>query len=156
MDGNGGGLSGGATAPRYARPFVAAFLATLVVSASAALNAWPFSNWELFSRLRTDRQSSWEETAVDASGRQHDYLIASLPRGYPRATPAAAAYSRRWTAEQDALCAAWERAGADRIGPETRLLRIYRLNWLLSDRRGHRAAAPHRTLKIVCKLRGNV
>jgi hypothetical protein len=58
-----------AAAPRYARPFVAVFVATLVICALAPLNLWPFSNWELFSRLRSPLETSWEVVAVERSGR---------------------------------------------------------------------------------------
>jgi hypothetical protein len=124
--------------PRQARPFVAAFLATLVVCGLAPFNLWPFSNWELFSRLRTDRQTRWEAVAVAWTGRERAYPIAS----------------KRPAAEPDASCAAWLRGATEVLGTKTRLVRIYRMEWLLSDRRGHRATPRRRTLIWVCTAKG--
>ena len=69
-----------AAAPRYARPFAVAFLALIVVCAFVPLNLWPFSNWELFSRLRTDKETAWEAVAINRSGSERDYPIAAVPR----------------------------------------------------------------------------
>ncbi len=143
-----------AAAPRYARPFVALFLATLVVCPLASLNPWPFSNWELFSRLRTDQQTGWRAVAVDSAGREHVYPIASLPHGYRGFGSIMADFSERSAAERDAICAAWLRGATEQFGSGTRLLRIYHLQWLLSDRRGRRAAPPHPTLAWICSTKG--
>jgi hypothetical protein len=122
-----------AAAPCYARPFVAMFLAAVVVCALAAVNAWPFSNWELFSRLRADQESSWVAVAVDAAGRDRDYPIAALPRS---------------ASARDAVCDRWLRvARTDRLD-------VYRLTWLLTGRRGNRPAPRRRTLVWVCSERG--
>jgi hypothetical protein len=116
-----------AAAPRYARPFVALFLATLVVCALVPLNLWPFSNWELFSRLRTDEQTGWEAVTVDGAGRKHDYALA-----------------------RDVSCAAWLHDSTVRYGSGTRVVRVYRVEWELSDRHGNRKAPRERTLAGVC------
>ena len=94
-----------ASAPRYARPFVALFLATLAVCALATVNAWPFSSWELFSQLRTDQQTGWAAASIDPAGRERTIRVASLPlaTGVRSATPG----FRRSAAERDAICAAW-------------------------------------------------
>jgi hypothetical protein len=141
-------------APRYARPFVALFLATLVVCAVAAVNLWPFSNWELFSRLRTDRQTGWAAVAVDQSGRAHPYPIVSLGHGYRGFGFIAAHLAERSPAERNAICTAWLRGATERFGPSTRLVGIYRLAWLLSDREGERAAPPRRALAWTCGAKG--
>ncbi len=149
-----GPSSASAGAPRSARPFVALFLATLVVCALAAWNPWPFANWELFSRLRTDQQTRWEAVAVDLAGREHHYPIASLPRGYRGFASIMADFFERSAAERDAICAAWLRGATARFGSDTRLLRINHLEWLLSDRQGSRAAPPHRALAWICTAKG--
>jgi hypothetical protein len=143
-----------AAAPRYARPFVALLLTTLVVCPLAALNPWPFSNWELFSRLRTNQQTGWRAVAVDSAGRQHAYPIASLPHDYRPFGSIRADSSERSATERDAICAAWLRGATQRYGSGTRLVRIYQLDWLLSDRQRRRAAAPHRTLAWICRTKG--
>jgi hypothetical protein len=141
-------------APPYARPFVALFLATLVVCAAAAWNAWPFSNWELFSRLRTDRQIVWAAVAVDASGRERHYPITAVRHGFRGFEFIAARFSQRSAAERDSICSAWLRGAKAHYGPTTRFLRIYELERLLSDRRGKRAASPQRTLAWTCTTKG--
>jgi hypothetical protein len=133
---------------------VALFLATLIVCALAAWNPWPFANWELFSRLRTDQETRWEAAAVDLAGRERDYPIASLPRGYWGFASIMADFSERSAAERDAICAAWLRGATAQFGSDTRLLRIYHLEWLLSDRQGSRAAPPRRVLAWICGAKG--
>jgi hypothetical protein len=63
-------------APRYARPFVAIFVGMVVVCALAPLNLWPFSNWELFSRLRGPVESYWEAVVED-----HGLVVAEVMDG---------------------------------------------------------------------------
>ena len=142
------------TAPHYARPFVVLFLATLVVCALAPVNAWPFSSWELFSRLHTDRQTGWEAVAVDRAGRERGYPIASLQYGYRSLRLIMADFSESSVAGRDTLCAAWLRGATKQFGPSTRFLRIYHLEWLLSERRGSRAAPAHRILAWICDVEG--
>ena len=71
----------GAAIQRHARPFVGFFLATIAVCALGVWNLWPFSNWDLFSRLRSDRQTGWEVLAVVGASRQRAFPVASLPDG---------------------------------------------------------------------------
>jgi hypothetical protein len=141
-------------APPYARPFVALFLSTLVICALAPFNLWPFSNWELFSRLRTDRQTGWHAVAVEQRDRVRDDPIGSTPGGYRGFGFILAGFPSRSAVDRDAICAAWLRGAVARFGPETESVRIYRTEWLLSDRRGERAAAPHRTLEWTCTAKG--
>ncbi len=143
-----------AAAPYYARPFVALFLATLVVCALGAWNAWPFPAWELFSHLRTDRQTGWAAVAVDSAGRERNYPVVSLQHGYRGFGFIMAGFSKRSSADRDAICAAWLRGATEQFGSGTRLLRIYHLEWLLSDRQGKRAAPPHRALAWFCTAKG--
>jgi hypothetical protein len=124
-------------APRHARPFVAAFLLAIVVCALAPLNLWPFSNWELFSRLRSAQETSWEAVAVNGSGREHDYPIGAVP-----------------ARDRSADCAEWFNAAHNPFGTGTRVVLIYRVERLLSDRRGKRAATPSRTLAWSCSSKG--
>ena len=140
--------------PRYARPFVVGFLATLVICAVAAVNAWPFSSWRLFSSLRTDRQTSWQAVAVDAGGRERDYPIAAMPHGYQGFRPMMNGFATRSSGGRNAVCDAWLRGATRRFGPSIALLRIYHLQWLLSDRRGGRAGPPQRTLTWICDPNG--
>jgi hypothetical protein len=143
-------VSDSRAAPRYARPFVAVFLTALIVCALVPFNAWPFSDWELFSRLRTDRQTGWEAVAVDSAGRVRDDPI--VP--YRTFVSVANHFAGRSAAERDADCISWLHDASGRFGPGTRFVRIYRLEWLLSDRQGNRAAPRHRTLTWICSATG--
>lgn len=116
-------------APRYARPFVAIFIGMVVVCALAPLNLWPFSNWELFSRLRGPVESSWE-AVVEHHGLVADYAIG------PHTT-----------------CAPLLRIATVRFGQATDV-RIYHVERLLSDRIGAHARPPHRTLVATCTAKG--
>jgi hypothetical protein len=147
-------ISSSSSVPRYARPFVALFLVALIFFPLAAVNAWPFSSWRLFSSLRTDRQTSWQALAVDSAGHERDYPIASVPHGYRGFGRIMTGFSKRPAAGRDAICGVWLQGATKRFGPSVDLLRIYSLNWLVSDRHGHRAAAPRRTLAWICSPEG--
>jgi hypothetical protein len=116
-------------APRYARPFVAAFLVMLVVCSLAPLNLWPFSNWELFSRLRTGRLTTWALVSVGPKG-----LVREVP--IPRIPPA----------QRHSFCTVWLR--------HARIVDVYRFDRLLSVRVGSHSAPPRRTLAWTCDAKG--
>ena len=143
-----------ATAPPHARSFVAVLIATLVVCALVPLNLWPFSNWELFSRLRMDRQTGWALVVVDSTGRARAFPVASLARGYRGVASVLADFPKRTAPERDAVCATWLRTARERFGSSTQLVRIYRSEWLLSDRQGNRAEPPHTALTWICSGKG--
>jgi hypothetical protein len=117
-------------APRYARPFVAIFVGIVVVCALAPLNLWPFSNWELFSRLRGPAES-YSEAVVEHQGR----VVVDFTIGPHTA------------------CVPLLRNATARFGPSTDV-RIYHVERLLSDRIGAHAAPPHRTLVATCTAKG--
>ena len=116
-------------APRYARPFVAIFVGMVMVCALAPLNLWPFSNWELFSRLRGPVESHWE-AVVQHDGRVVDYAVGP-----------------------HTACGPLLRNAAARFGPATGV-RIYQIERLLSDRVGAHAAPPYRALVVTCTAKG--
>jgi hypothetical protein len=140
--------------PLHARPFVIALLTVLVVCAVGTFNLWPFSSWELFSRLRTDRQTGWSAVAVDRAGRDRAYPINSQPHGLRGFQFVIARFPERPAAERNAICAAWLAGARELFGPDTQLVRIYHLEWRLSDRRGERAAPPHSELAWTCSAKG--
>src|SRR5256885_11562104 len=108
-------------APRYAGPFVAVFVGLVVACALAPLNLWPFSNWELFSRLRGPVESHWE-AVVQHDGRVVDYAVGP-----------------------HTACGPLLRNAAARFGPATGV-RVYQIRRLLSDRVGPHAAPPYPAL----------
>ncbi|MGZ4280522.1 MAG: hypothetical protein ACXVEM_00370 [Gaiellaceae bacterium] len=133
---------------------MALFLTALVVCPLAVVNLWPFSSWELFSHLRTDRETSWEAIAVTRSGRQRHDPLGSVPHGYRGFGFIMRGFSTRPATSRDAVCAAWLREAEAGVAPGTKLLRIYRLEWRLSARRGNRTAPPRRSLAWVCSAKG--
>ena len=116
-------------APRYARPFVAIFVGMVAVCALAPLNLWPFSNWELFSRLRGPVESSWVAVI------EHQRIAV------------------RYTIGPHTTCASLLQDATARLGPSTDV-RIYHVEWRLSDRVGGKAAPPYRTLVAECTAKG--
>ena len=116
-------------APRYARPFVATFVAIVVACALAPLNLWPFSNWELFSRVRGPVESSWVAIV------EHHGLVAE------------------YTVGSHTACAPLLRGATARFGPTT-VVRIYHAERLLSDRIGAREVPPSLTPVATCTAKG--
>jgi hypothetical protein len=117
-------------APRYARPFVLIFVGLLVVCALAPLNLWPFSSWELFSRLRDPVASSWVAVVSGRDLRARDFAIG------------------RHTA-----CEPFLRGITERFGPATGV-RIYRVERMLPDGDEAHPAPPYRRLVVTCAARG--
>jgi hypothetical protein len=117
-------------APRYARPFVVVFVGMLVVCALAPLNLWPFSSWELFSRLRDPVVSGWVAVVSAHNDRVRDFAIGPH-------TP----------------CGPFLRSVTERFGPATRV-RIFRVEHLLSDGDDSHPAPPYRTLLVTCTAKG--
>jgi hypothetical protein len=109
---------------RHARPFVAVFLTLLVACALLPLNLWPFSNWELFSRVRSPLERTWEVVALERGGR----VVRTVVRG-------------------PTSCATLLRTGS------AQSVRVYHVERVLSERVG-RHAALHRTLAATCTARG--
>jgi hypothetical protein len=134
---------------RQARPFVAMFVATLSICALAGFNLWPFSSWELFSRLRTDQQTGWDVVGIDSSGRTRDDPIAALPYGHRGFAATMAAFSDRSPSTRDAICDAWLSSATEELGSSTRFVEVFHLRWELSDRQAPRK----RELALVCSER---
>jgi hypothetical protein len=123
-------------------------LTAFVVCPLGVFNLWPFSSWELFSHLRTDRQSGWQAVAVGAGGRVR--VDSNVTRGYRGDDFKIASFASEPVAQRNETCEAWLHAAR----PGTRTVEIYHLVWRLSDRHGKRAAPPRRTLAWVCTARG--
>jgi hypothetical protein len=127
---------------------VALFLGAVVVCALVPLNAWPFSSWELFSHLRTDRKAAWSAVAVDRSGRERGDPIGSFANGYEGFSSIMSGFAGRPAASRQAICAAWLRLTRERFGPDTRALLVYHVQWRLPE--GHTG----RTLSWTCDAKG--
>jgi hypothetical protein len=144
----------GFTAPRLARPFVAVFLATMVLCAALTVEAWPFTAFHLFSHVREDRQTGWAAVAIDARGEPHPYPLNELSEGYRGFRFLLVGFDDRSAADKDAICRTWVDGAPKLIGVDAKVVKLYALSWRLSDRRGDRAAPPHRHLRYVCTRGG--
>src|SRR5262249_40638053 len=117
-------------APSYARPFVVIFIGLLMVCALAPLNLWPFSSWELFSRLRDPVVSSWVAVVSGREVGAGDFAIG-----------------------RDTACEPFLRSVRERFGPATGV-RIYRVERRLPDGDEGHLAPPYRTLVVTCAEKG--
>ncbi len=92
--------------------------------------------------------------AVDAGGGEQEYPVAALPHGYRGFGQIMDGFSRRSFGARNAICGAWLRAASEKFGPSAELVRIYRLDWVLSRRRGGRARPAQRTSAWICDAGG--
>jgi hypothetical protein len=144
----------GFPAPRLARAFVVAFLATMVICATLTVEAWPFTAFHLFSHVREDHQTGWSAVAIDARGNPHPYPLNELSQGYRGFRFLLVGFDGRSAGEKDAICRTWVEGAPKLIGVDAKTVNLYALSWRLSDRRGDRAAPPQRTLRYVCTAGG--
>lgn len=133
-----------------AKLLVTAFLAAFIYCGVRGVEAWPLTGFRLFSRLRTDEQTSWLATYVDAQGAERDVPFERMSRAYSGFVHILADFPRLTSGERGLVCDAW-RAGILELGVEAREMRIYRVEWRLSERRGLRAIPPRRSLLHVCE-----
>jgi hypothetical protein len=140
-----------ARAPRFARPFVAGFLTVFVICALATIEAWPLTAWRLFSHERTDQQTAWSATAVDAQGREHEYPLGRSEMGFRGFIFLMGDFAERSPAERVELCDTWREGTAELLGFEAREVRIYQSAWRLSDREGDRAIRGEPDLRYTCR-----
>jgi hypothetical protein len=125
--------------PRWARGFVACFLALFVVAALAGTDTWPFTGLRLFSRARTQEAVSYRALALDARGRARPVRFGALGAGFGGFALVAGTLEGRPPTERVAVCRTWARA-AGRTVPRITRLRVERVVTDLGVRRGDRAA----------------
>lgn len=136
---------------RGVRVFVAMFLSAFTVCGLLGLELWPLTGWRLFSQLRTDHQVGWRATVVGEGG-ESQIAFSQLPRAYRNFPLVMRTFAGLPRAEQTAACRAWLDA-AQRERPGASEVRIYRVDWYLSHRRGPRDGPPPRsTLLLVCDV----
>jgi hypothetical protein len=139
---------------RAVRTFVAAFLAAFAVCGLFGIEAWPLTGWRLFSQLRTDHQVSWRAFAVDGRGYEEAIRFEDLPRAYRNFPLVMRTFASLSPREQVAACRAWL-AAARREMTVVGAVRIYRVDWYLSYRRGSGdGPAPARKLLYTCTDEG--
>ena len=140
-----------APAPRFARPFVAVFLAAIAACAFFTVEAWPLTGWQLFSHVRSDEQSAWSATAVGPGGREVEYPLGNSERGYRGFSFLMNGFADWSPAEQQELCDTWREGAEELLGFEAREVRIYLSQWRLSEREGDRAVRGEPQLRYVCR-----
>jgi hypothetical protein len=136
--------------PRWARRFVAAYLAVFLICGLAGFEAWPLTGWRLFADARRAVQPGWQAVTVDRAGRETPIPFRRLPAGYQGNVQVLAGFPELAPARQAAVCQAWTEA-VRAEGGEVAALRIYRTETDLSRRVGERGAPPARTLRYTCR-----
>jgi hypothetical protein len=139
-----------AAAPRWARRFVAAYLAVFVVCGLAGFEAWPLTGWRLFADARQPVQPGWQAVTVDRAGRETPVPFRELPVGYQGHVQVFRGFPGLPPDRRVAVCQAWAEAVRAR-GGEVAAVRLYQTETDVSRRVGRRGAPPHRTLRYSCR-----
>src|SRR3712207_5033208 len=103
-------------APRWARRFVAAYLAIFVVCGLAGREAWALTGWRLFADARQARQPGFQAVTVDRAGRETPIPFRDLPAGYQGDVQVLKGFAGLPAARQAAVCQAWAEAVRARGG----------------------------------------
>ena len=136
--------------PRWARRFVAAYLALFLVCGLFGLEAWPLTGWRLFADARQARQPGFQAVTVDRQDRETPIPFRDLPAGYQGDVQVLKGFAALDPERQVAVCQAWGDAVRDR-GGQVAAVRIYETVTDVSQRVGDRGAPPTRTLRFTCR-----
>jgi hypothetical protein len=129
------------------RAFVAAFLSVFVVCGLLQVEAWPFSGWQLFSRVRTAEIKGWLATGVGTDGTERPIPFGSFAAGHRGELGVLKGFEGLSAADRRAVCRAW----ADemtRIGAGVVEIRIYATTYPARDLEG--GGGGRRDLRHVC------
>jgi hypothetical protein len=106
------------------RAFVAVFLSAFVVCGLLQVEAWPFSGWQLFSRVRTAEIQGWLATGVGTDGIERPIPFGSFAAGHRGELGVLKGFEGLSTADRRDVCRAWADEMA-RIGADVVEIRIY-------------------------------
>jgi hypothetical protein len=136
-------------APRWARRFVAAYLAVFVLCGLAGFEAWPLTGWRLFADARQARQPGWQAVTVDRAGRETPIPFRDLPPAYRGFVQVQKGFPELPADRQVAVCQAWAEA-VRAHGGDVVAVRLYQTETDVSRRVGRRGAPPSRVLRFTC------
>jgi len=140
--------------PRLSRAFVLILLTCMIASALFVWEPWPFTSFRLFSHVRTDEQTAWGATIVEADGTTMPYPIDSLDEGLRNFSFRVAEFIGADQQRRDELCRVWVSAAPDVVDGPVTAVRLYQRQWLVSDRDGDRALPGTETPMFTCTRSG--
>ena len=133
---------------RGVRAFVAVFLTAFVAVGLLRVEVWPFSGWELFSRVRTGEVQGWLATAVGANGVERPIPFGSFAADHRGELQVLKGFARLSPGERQDVCRAWA-AEMGRVGAGTAIeIRVYAATD--STRRPRHPSELRRDLRYVC------
>lgn len=131
------------------RAFVTAFLLAVAVCGIVGLEVWPLTGWRLFSTVRHDRQVVWQAAAVGRGGTESVVDFEAFGRTYRGAGAIMAGFPDSDSAEREAACQAWARAGRV-IDPGIVAIRVYRTERTARPGRSDPTPPDRRALVYQC------
>ena len=133
---------------RARRFWVGGFLAILAVFGFGQLEAWPFTNWYMFSYVepKVDRVARVVAVAPDGSERSLDGSV--LPLGLLN-HPLMQRLDRAGPGDRGRICASLLSAARSRA--PTSEVRVEERSWVVLARKGDRPADVTTTVHLVCR-----
>lgn len=137
--------------PPATKIFVYSFLAVFLVAGLGGVDdAWPIAGWQLFSRVRSERQAGWQAVTVDGAGVERGIPFSSLPRGYRGGAHLFARFDSFSPDRREVACRALATAVREHEGGQVRAVRVYLLVRRRFLRLDHRPETVRRTLRYEC------
>lgn len=125
----------------WSRRFAYLYLGAFLLCGVFGLEVWPLTGWRMFCNLRPRRQSAFQVMRISAGGAEAPVSFAALGAGFQGNVQVLNAFASLSSDQKLAVCRVWAESLRDHH-LEVAGLRIYRLEWDVSHRRGARAAPP--------------
>lgn len=132
------------------RWLVRCFLLVFLACGLFGLEAWPFTAFRLFSKLRGESRTLWVADTVNPQGAETHLWFTDLPRAYQGFGLIMPSFAKLPASEQAVTCQVWL-AEARRVRTSVAALRIYRVTWSALPRVGLGPAPPLRVLTYACR-----